>query len=379
MTFRVRRWPGVSLAGVLGGAALLAIVNACDNINSRIPTSPSAPGYSAVEISGPDTIAPGTSAQFTALVRLSAGARKQPGPGTSVTWGISSGGQFLHINNAGVATAVAEGDATVFAQVRIPTSRNGFVTSSRDVVVGVPGTFRLVGRVNDSQFPTAGVPGAVVTVTPGSHQTTTDTQGGFTLHSIPADATVQIVASGYNPFTESIHLSSNTTRTFLLEPSGPRPDFSGNYTLAIDLNTPCSGSFSLPSELQHRQYDATLTQNGPAVDVRLTEPRFRLNALGLGNHFSGTANVGGATFTIRDYPGDYYYPFYGPSSYPDIAERLADNTVLVTAGTAVTTSSGGRLSGNLTGEISHWNTAFPKGNFLGGCFGSQMSFTLTPR
>ena len=91
--------------------------------------------------------------------------------------------------------------------------------------------------------------------------------------------------------------------------SGPRPMLGGPYTLTIDVVSPCPNGLS--PDLQHRRYDAFVSQNGPAVEVELTEPRFRLNSLGRGNKFTGRSLGNGVTFTLRPYAiFGYYYYYY---------------------------------------------------------------------
>jgi hypothetical protein len=74
--------------------------------------------------------------------------------------------------------------------------------------------------------------------------------------------------------------------------------------------------------------------------------------------------------------------YYGPESYPNIAERLPDGTFLVIQGQVVTTGSATGLSGPMnTAGLMRWDQRFPtSSSFLGGCFSqSKLRFTLTPR
>jgi hypothetical protein len=248
--------------------------------------------------------------------------------------------------------------------------------STREVLVLPDGTFRLVGKVTEVEFPTAPVIGAVVEVTPGGLTTTTNFNGDYVLYGVPPDATIRITAVGYQPHVQPLQLASHSTRHFQLTLAGPRQGLDGSYTLTIDVET-CSGSFQLLPSLRRRSYLAVLTQTGPIADVLLVEPRYRLNSIDRGNRFSGRVDGGGAHFTLEQY--DYYYPYYGPASYPNVAEALPDGTFLVPQGTAVVTGTRAGLSGTITGSVDHWDSRFPfSARYLGGCFGAQR-FTMTPR
>ena len=122
-----------------------------------------------------------------------------------------------------------------------------------------------------------------------------------------------------------------------------------------------------------------VTQNGPVLDVTLTEPIFRINSTSRGNRFSGRAGAAGAIFTLESYYS-YYYSYYGPIGYPNVAERLSNGTFLVVDGLAVTTGSAAGLSGQMSGGFANFDSRFPTSAFfLGGCFSSSLQFTLTPR
>jgi hypothetical protein len=255
--------------------------------------------------------------------------------------------------------------------------------STKEVVILPDGTFRVVGVVSDAGFPTVPLAGARVEATPGPPFTTTDLQGAYRLYGVTPDAQILVTRDGYQPSLHSLHLSANATQDFQLALSGPRLQLSGPFTLAIDVTGTCSGTPVLSADLQHRRYDAVITQNGPALDVALTESRFKVNSTGRGNHFSGLAGSGSATFTLDNY-GYYYYYGY-PSSYPNVAERLSNGTFLVVAGTVVTTGSATGLFGQMSNgsSLTNWDSRFPAfSSFLGWCSSgtaSALQFTLSPR
>jgi hypothetical protein len=367
MTMRKHSLVRRSLAIVI----LSAWMATCGDPKTRAPLAPSGPAVLTPEITGPDTVAPGQSAQFTATIRLADGTTKLL---TSVVW-HSTNTSLLQVTAAGVATAGSGmGDATL--QADVPSGR-GSIRISREVVVVPDGTYRLVGTVKDAQFPTVSIAGARVEATPGSVATTTDSSGNFKLYGVPANTDIHVTGEGYQVLVQSVHLTGNTTRSFELTPSAERPNFTGQYTLTIDAGPGCSGQGALPDNLQHRSYQATLTQTGPTVLVTLTEPRFSLNKNGLGNHFTGTVGISSTTFAIEFF-SQYYYYYY--RTYSGITERLTDNTILTIGGSAVTKGTPATgLSGLMPGDLAHYDTRFPFGGYVGSCFSKSNQFSLAPR
>lgn len=355
--FLVRR----SLAVVAASAWMVT----CGDPRTLNPVAPTGPAVVTAEISGPGSIAPGQSAQFTVIVHLNDGNTKLL---TGVVW-RSTNPSVLQVTSAGVATAGSGlGEATLQADA------GSTVRVSREVLVLSDGTYRLVGTVKDAEFPAVLIGGAHFDVTPGSASATSDSQGNYRLYGVPADASVHIVSDGYQPLEQSVHLTGNATQGFQLTPSGPRLNLKGSYTLSIDAAPGCSGPLSLPDDLQHRSYQAFVTQNDQTVQVSLTEfGRFKFDFDGRGAGFTGVAGVGRATFTLD--PFDPSYSFYS-GGYPSIVELLSNGTLLMVDGQAGVTGTAAGLSGVLTGGIVNRARG---GAFIGGCVSSAHQFRLTPR
>jgi hypothetical protein len=353
-------------------AASVLLVRCGDGPKSNLPTSPTLPHAASVQISGPSSVAPGQSIQFQAVVSQSDGTTKVATSPTS-RWN-SSNPAVLAVNAAGVVSAGSQrGEAVLTVEVS-PSGPSSLRRGSREILVLPDGTYRVVGSVVDAEIPTAGVPGALVEVTSGTPvSTTAGANGEYRLYGVAPDADIRVTAGGYQAYVQTVHLTANASINFPLQLSGPRPTITGNYTLAIDV-VGCQFSSSLPADLQHRSYDVLLTQNGPTVDVVLTEPRFRLNGANRGNWFRGSAVGGGVSFTLD------YYDYYYTTQYPSIAERLPDGTFLVTQGTTLATSSGSGFSGVINnGSIDRWDAGFPTNSrWLGGCYGT-LRLTLAPR
>jgi hypothetical protein len=363
----------LALSGAAAAAiAVAGLVAACDDPVSRVPTRPSAPSVVSIDITGPNSIAPGQSVQFTATARLADGTTKIP---QNVRW-RSSRTSFLQVSPTGLATAGAlMGEIMLTAELTVS---GGLRQSTKEIVIVPDGTFRLVGLVSEAESPVTPVTGARVEVTPGALAATTDFEGRYRLYGVPGDASVRVTADGYVAQEQRLQIATHTTVNVQLPLSGPRLILNGPYFLGIDLESSCLGSSPLTADLQHRRYEAMLTSSGSSVDVVLTAPGFRLNSIGRGNRFNGRSASTGAKFTLEPF-AFYYYPYYGPAGYPSVVERLANGTFLVTEATVTMTGSPALLSGVTSGWLANWDSRFPTSQFLlSSCFGS-VRFTLTQR
>ena len=361
---------GLSLAVTLGAAVLFA---SCSDPVIHTPSAPSAPGFLAAEIVGPLSIPPGQTAQFTANARFADGTVKLITPDL-VRW-QSSNATLLRFGAAGVASAaLIRGEVIISAEVTLAGTRR---TASRSVGVMSEGTFRVAGNVRESDPANTAIGGALVEVTPGGARTFTDASGQYRLYEVPASAEIRVSAPGYVTETRSLTLSAHATEDFRLALAGPRFSLSGDYTLAIDVLGGCSGAGALAPDLQHRSYDAVLTQSGSSIDVFLPESRFRLNSISRGNRFKGTTQGAATVFSLEQYDS-YYYPFYGPLTYPNLVEALGDGTFLVTSGTATLVGSDNTASGALNGAMAQWASRFPVlPNSVHGVCSGPIRLTLT--
>ena len=352
-------------------AASGLFVVACGDPNTHTPTTDGLPHVAAITIVGPASIAPGTTAQFTAQTLQSDGSNKSALP-TTVRW-TSSNPNVLTVNASGLATAsLQRGDAVLTAEIVQPAGRR---SSLREVVVVPEGTFRIVGLVTDSNVPPTPIPGALVEVTGSTVTATTGSNGEYRLYGVPPDADIQVSATGYEPRSQTVHLTGHTTMSYQLAFAGPLGGLTGNYTLTFDVLDSCFGNPNLSNENRHRSYEAAMTQTGALLEVELTEPRFRVNGVNRGNRFFGRVVPGGAIFTID------YYDYYYQTQYPNIAERLSDDSILVPSGTAnASNTAGGLTAMMISASITRWGAGFPgfNSNYLGGCYNS-VKFTLTPR
>ena len=353
--------------GLLAIVAVGLLVACGDDASPVKPSRPSTSPFAGIQVMGPDSVANGRSVQFLASIRQADGTTKSATSMPNLTW-RSSNNSLMSVSPSGVVTASpsARGEALITADLTGQPALRG----TREVVVQPEGTYRIVGSVREADAPAWPIAGARVEVLGGSNFTTTGSSGQYRLYGVPPQSTIRITAADYATLDEPLDITANVTRNFGLNLSGPRGAFNGPYTISVDAAFPCS----LDSALQHRTYDAVLTTTGTVIDVVLTEPRFRLDSSGRGSRFRGRVTGGGATFTLEYY--SYYYDLYG---YPNIVERLGDNTYLAFEGDAITTGSAGGLTGTFRGDIINWDSRFPDNpRFLGGCYGN-FEFRVTPR
>lgn len=327
------------------------------------PSSPTpiqtGPTVGALTISGPATIAPGATAQFTASARMSDGSTQDYT--TKVAW-RSNSVPILTINGAGQATGQAGGETQV--QAILPTLR-----VSANVMVIPAGTYRLIGNVTESGWP---VSKATVAVTSGvgtGLSAVTDFNGAYRLYGVAGPIDLTVTKDGYTPVVQPVVVDTMGVMDIPVVQTNTR-NLAGTYALTIAMSGTCSvfpPMVPLSDDLKQRHYTATITETGPAFRVDLTGADFVVKD-GLGSGFSGRIEPAQITFTIGD---GYYTP------YPDIVESLNDSTILTVIGGGTLTTSSGDLVGSMSGGIyvgkpPVWASGFP----TSGCNSSsiQVSF-----
>jgi hypothetical protein len=363
----------------LGSAALLSVALAA--CGSKPPTSPqNAVDVVRLEISGPASIAPGQSAQYSLLRRYSDGSVQ---PVAGALWS-SSKPDLLTLNESGLATAASQ-TGELMLQGLIPDwASTGPRLATREILVLPDGTFRLVGVVNEAG---SGQPvhdarleaRATADVSaPIASFATTNSDGGYRLYGVPGDGFINIRRTGYRSTTVPVRLGAHETKSFDLALEGDRLVLAGAYTMTVEaeangLPRYC-GSPLLRPDLLRRVYHADIVQAGARLTVTLSGAPFAM-ARGSGNRFKGIATESGADLELLSFGIPYYIA--GPE-YPDVVEALSDGTVLVPAGKAILTRKGSGLSGTLGVQLTHYSGSnFPSVQYLGTSWCTTV--TLTPR
>ena len=346
----------------IAGALCLAIW-ACDNKAGPTPNPQSQ--NPQLELSGPATVAPGASAQYTARVRLRDGTRQDVT--AHVSW-RSANPAVLGMSEGGLATGAGNGEVVVTAVYNA-------INASTSVIVVPVGTYRLTGTITEGGS-NASVGGALVEAIRNGDTvvgTTTDGSGAYRLYGVPGNAQLRITRDGYLPSTTQLSLTGHVTRNVSLIRTGSALDLTGRYTLTVNANGTCQsfGAPGLPADMTRRTYTADITQSGLDVLVTLSGASFAQNSSGLGDHFRGTVNTTGATFRLNEYWNWYYY-----NIYPDVVERLPNGNMLVLDGTATTTASASGLSGTLNGEVVQLASDL-NSQWIGYCSSRSFQFSLT--
>lgn len=319
-------------------AAAIAIASC-----NRTPTTPSLITQSGqppagqselfVEIVGPRTVAPGGTAQFQAISHRSDNTTQDV---TNTAIWRSSQTSVLTLDK-GVATGLTVGESNIDA---VSVTRS----SRREVIVTPDGTFRVIGRVVESDNTATPIVGAQVEMV-GVPQVsaTTDFEGRYRLYGVPANPQIRISKNGYVARVENLTVIDHQTQNFTLSWAGPRPDVSGTYMLTITLADRCRSNY--PEETFSRSYTAVVVQNGPALTVTLAGATFAVDRNNKGNRFGGRVEPGQVVFILSFY--DSYYGYY-----PDLVEQINPTLYYIVSGSAtVANASPNRLSGAVNGAI----------------------------
>ena len=333
--------------------------------STTLPPTTTPPGETirGLRIDGPNRLAPGTTAQYTAIAEMGDGTTRDV---TSTAIWRSSDGGVLSLGSDGTATGGKAGQVVVAATAL---SR----AASLEVLVLSPGTFRLTGFVREAGFPVFDANVAVLDGSRAVLSTTSDLSGRYRLFGIPAgNVEVRATRPGYGEQVNRLSVSSDVTSDFTLTQASPF-NLTGNYQLAVTARPGCD---ALPPETRARTFGATITQDGPRVNVTITGPDVRSRT------FTGRAEPDYTTLTIRGYYPDYYYYYRSPVIVPplDVVEELTPTSVLTFAGiVTVPRQSSPAITGSLNGIIATLPSTFETSpRITAYCIGAHL-FVLTRR
>jgi hypothetical protein len=316
---------------------LAALFVACDKSPNRPtpPTQTGPPVILSLVITGPDSVPPGTTAQYTAIALQSDQSSRNVT--NEAAWRTSDASVLTISSTSGLASAHDRGETSVTASLG---ERSAVKTP---VIVVPPGTFRLAGIVRESGVP---VFDARVEVTSGTGQGLTATSAGtYRLYGVAGDIELLVTKDGYLEQRKRLQVANHlATADFDLQLSRPRVEVGGTYTLRVTAGPECSAM--LPPEARTRTFTAVVRQDGPRLDVVLEGARFFVDRGRTFNRFFGTAETSRVTFYISG-PQDFYYSSYGP----DVVEQLTDTTLFTMSGSALATVSSGGVSGTLDGLV----------------------------
>ena len=302
-------------------AALVTVLAGCSATptapsgaaNNSSPPPASAKRLTGVVVNGPDRIAPGQTAQFTATLNYSDGTTTDVTPDAG--W-ESTRPDIVAISATGSATASsaipfpAVDDGQVVAYLATQTFYDGLFSASgaKSTLVIPAGTYRLNGSVNDGGAPARSFVVQIISgIGAGTAIERCDIQGkcgGFVFYGVAGPTEIRITKAGYQPVVKSIDVRADSNIEFDLISNTPRDDVSGRWTLTATASDECSAV--LPPELRTRRYSAIITQNQALLDVVLEGATF-VTASGSGRPtFDGHVDRDGVTFRITRATIDEY-------------------------------------------------------------------------
>ncbi len=301
---------------------------ACGN-----PTGPS----NTLSVTGPvgAAITVGGQAKLKAFVSGSNGELQDVS--SQATWSSTPTG-IVSIDSTGLVTGLAAGTATVTA------SFNG-----QHALVGVnvvAPTFRVSGVVTDAV--SVPVPGALVSATSGAATDTTYSNDfvGTYLFTLPAGTwQVQASADGFNPASQTITLSGNTTLNFVLTPAATPTGVGGDWQIVLSAPPDCAST--LPADVRQFTFTGAISVSGGSLVLNL------LNLQGpSGGPFSVDGQMFGnaVTFALPEF--DYYGAVSG-----ELVLQLAPTRWIGIFGTITGTLTGTTIPAVLTGEFNDFETA----------------------
>ncbi len=354
----------------------IAVVVGCHGPTSPTPTSTPTPTPTpavtviALKLDGPTRFGPTSSPTFTATATMRDGTKQDYA--SKVQWNAYGlyGPTPIVVSSTGVVTVRSSGEATIQA-------RFGNLTSALNVMVIPDGTYRLLGTVQEVGLPVTDATVSVVAGTGTGLAATSDYEGKYRLYGVAGAVQVQARKSGYDPVTNAISVTTDDVLDFpnMSETGGP-PGIAGTYSLSIVAANGCrvtNGLAPLATPNRSRTYTATVTENGPILQVTLTGANFLVQN-GTGNQFSGRVSPGHASFTLQD-TGGYSYYYYYTVGQPQVRELLAGNSVLSFWGTADATLSPAGITGFLNGNIVVYDATSLK--MMESCVSGQHQFTMT--
>jgi hypothetical protein len=357
----MKRFVMATAAGVL-----IAVTIACQRSAAGPSPVTASSDTIGLAIRGPERLAPGETARFTAIATTS--DRSTHDYTQKVSWFSFPDDVFTISRTTGEGTARKAGDAVVVADagccgpVRLP------------VLVLPPNTHRLTGKVQESGLPVQGATVAVVSGIGAGLSTTTDYNGQYRLYGVAGALQIKVSKSGYVEVAADLIASGNDVLDFPeVRQTQALPSMSGSYILTLQADSGCPTSSSdprtphLPADMQRaRSYAVQVTQDGPALHVAGLGPGF----LPPSDRFDGRVMPDGVEFQFGD-----GYLGYGPDN--GFTAFLSPTQALSYQGYVKATRVGSSLVGRLDGEIQllEKDTSFyrPSGHCRGGTHLFSMS------
>lgn len=331
--------------GPTGGRVVSSILTlSCAVSCGDSPTAPTgrASGASAtaaqtvrLELEGPRSLAPGATTQLRLIAHRPDGEAEDV---TSRAQFVSASPETLRASAGGLATGLAPGDGLVTAWFE---SRQAYI----EIVVVPDGTYRVVGRVLLASAPAVAIVGARVE-SAGVPPSVTDLMGQFRLYGVRGDGRLRVSKNLYVTKEVALAISDHHVEDVLLAASDPHFDVAGVYQMTVDASGACRDR--IPEELLTRRYRATITQQGPEIQVALSGPRFFPAFRGP----SDTTLIPGWVEQGQMFL-DLAWPTHCEGTEPDarIVEIIDGGTYLEISGSGALSRSGNGFAGTLRGVV----------------------------
>jgi hypothetical protein len=330
------------------GVALLSACGKTEAPTQPEPVSKAPPALTAIRLSGPTALAPGATAQFTAIAERSDGSSENVT--ATASWNIwwsgpdrdHSGPNALRFISPGIVQGVAPGEASV--NVQIPFQSNSPATSpTLSVLVLEPGTFRISGTVTSAGIPESAAI-EIVSGTGSGLRTTSDNynfRGQYALYGAAGTVELRASANGFDQQIRRIVVTGNTTSDFDLNPLVSPTDISGSWVVTLSASPSCRAN--TPEVAWQREFDVSISQQGTRLSLTRTSPTF-YESCTIG-HSPGTeeGRIFGQTLSSL-ISGDTYGSDY---SYPCLFDRLSPTEWLGISGFVQGTVAGSVIRGTL--------------------------------
>lgn len=330
----------------IGVVTILAIcVHGCGKTPAGPTTTnaPPSPVPIAIRLSGPTTLAPGTTGRFTAVAERSDGSAEDVT--ATASWSIlwsgpdrnRTGTNVLRVVGGGEVAAVAPGEASVNVQIPLQ-SRSPITASTINVLVLEPGTFRISGAVTSAAVPEA----ASIEILSGTGTglrtiaSTFGRAGAYALYGAAGDVQLRTSAEGFEPQTRRLVVTDNLTSDFDLKPLSAPTDVSGSWRLTMSASNSCRAA--LPEAAWQREFDATISQEGTHFRITLASPTLYDITR---SSFEGRVFGQTISFIVV---GD---TCYGDWSDPDLFDALSPTEWLGITGSVQGTAAGSEIRATL--------------------------------
>ena len=355
---------GVATAGL---GVVIALTIGCQR--SAIAPSSKPAGSTRIDalaIHGPERLAPGETARFTATATMGDGSTQDDTQ--KVAWTTHPEDVLAIGRTTGEATARKAGDAMIHAHLA------GYCCLVRiAVLVLPPNTYRLTGQVRESGL---AVPAATVTVVSGigsGLSVNTDYDGQYRLYGVAGALRVKVSKPGYVELIKDVTASRNDVLDFPeARQTQAVPSMSGSYSLTFQPDPDCAvpstdpRNRQLPADMQQpRSYTVQVTQEGPRLLVTAPAPSF----LPPSDRFEGRVTPDGVEFLLGN-----GYLGYGPDNA--FTAHFSPAQGLSYEGQVYATRVGSTIAGRLDGLITLFERSAVY-TFIGHCRAGHHRFSMS--